>query len=78
MENHYNMVKKDTEKALEIINDYKSKSNKDLKFVMDLISEDFELTKNTLVKLTEHLDKLETTYNVILKEYQNRTNVTKR
>ena len=72
------MVKKDTEKALEIINDYKSKSNKDLKFVMDLISEDFELTKNTLVKLTEHLDKLETTYNVILKEYQNRTNVTKR
>jgi hypothetical protein len=72
------MTKKDTEKALEIINDYKSKSNKDLKFVMDLISEDFELTKNTLVKLTEHLDKLETTYNVILKEYQNRTNVTKR
>jgi hypothetical protein len=68
------MIKKDTEKALEIINDYKSKSNKDLKFVMDLISEDFELTKNTLVKLTEHLDKLETTYNVILKEYQNRTN----
>lgn len=72
------MTKKDTEKALDIINDYKSKSNKDLKFVMDLITEDFELTKNTLVKLTEHLDKLETTYNVILKEYQNRTNVTKR
>lgn len=72
------MTKKDTEKALDIINDYKSKSNKDLKFVMDLITEDFELTKNTLVKLTEHLDKLETTYNVILKEYQNRTNVRKR
>jgi hypothetical protein len=72
------MTKKDTEKALEIINDYKSRSNKDLKFVLDLINEDFELTKNTLVKLSEHLDKLETTYNVILKEYQNRTNVTKR
>lgn len=72
------MTKKDTEKALEIINDYKSKSNKDLKFVLDLINEDFELTKNTLVKLTEHLDKLETTYNVILKEYQNRTNVKQR
>jgi hypothetical protein len=72
------MTKKDTEKALEIINEYKSKSNKDLKFVLDLINEDFELTKNTLVKLSEHLDKLETTYNVILKEYQNRTNVTKR
>jgi len=72
------MTKKDTEKALEIINEYKSKPNKDLKFVLDLINEDFELTKNTLVKLSEHLDKLETTYNVILKEYQNRTNVTKR
>lgn len=72
------MTKKDTEKALEIINDFKSKSNKDLKFVLDLINEDFELTKNTLVKLTEHLDKLETTYNVILKEYQNRTNVKQR
>jgi len=72
------MTKKDTEKALEIINEYKSRSNKDLKFVLDLINEDFELTKNTLVKLSEHLDKLETTYNVILKEYQNRTNVTKR
>jgi hypothetical protein len=72
------MTKKDTEKALEIINEYKSRPNKDLKFVLDLINEDFELTKNTLVKLSEHLDKLETTYNVILKEYQNRTNVTKR
>ena len=72
------MTKKDTDKALEIIKDYKSKSNKDLKFVMDLINEDFELTKKSLVKLSEHLDKLETTYNVILKEYQNRTNVKER
>ena len=68
------MTKKETEKALDIIKDYKSKPNKDLKFVLDLINEDFEVTKNSLLKLTEHLDKLETTYNVILKEYQNRTN----
>lgn len=72
------MKKKDTDKAIEIINDYKSKPNKDLIFVLDLIKEDFELTKNTLIKLTEHLDKLETTYDVILKEYNNRTNVKKR
>lgn len=72
------MTKKDTDKAIEIIKDYKSKSNKDLKFVLDLINEDFELTKTSLLKLSEHLDKLETTYNVILKEYQTRTNVTKR
>lgn len=72
------MEKKDTNKAIEIINDYKSRSNKDLIFVMDLIKEDFEQTKTTLIKLTEHLDKLETTYDVILKEYNNRTNVKKR
>lgn len=71
------MEKKDTEKAIEIIKDYKSKPNKDLVFVMDLIKQDFELTKKTLIKLTEHLDKLETTYDVILKEYNNRTNVKK-
>jgi hypothetical protein len=61
------------EKALKIIKDYKSHSNKDLMFVMDFIQEDFELTKKTLLKLTEHLDKLELTYNTIIKEYENRT-----
>ena len=71
------MNKKDTEKALDIIKDYKSKSNKELVFVLDLVKEDFELTKSTIIKLTNHLDKLESTYNVILKEYETRTNVTK-
>jgi stage V sporulation protein SpoVS len=61
------------EKALKIIKDYKSHSNKDLMFVMDFIQEDFEITKKTLLKLTEHLDKLELTYNTIIKEYENRT-----
>ena len=69
------MKKKDTEKAIEIIKDYKSRSNKDLIFVLDLIKEDFELTKQSLVKLSEHLDKLEVTYEVILKEYNNRNYV---
>lgn len=68
------MTKKDTEKALEIINDYKNKSNKDLVFVLNLLEEDFNLTKKSIFKLSEHLDKLENTYDVILKEYQNRTN----
>ena len=66
------MNKKDTEKALEIIKDYKSKSNKELIFVLDLVKEDFELTKSTIIKLTNHLDKLETTYNTILKEHNSR------
>lgn len=64
----------ESEKALDIIKNYKSSSNKDLIFVMDFIQEDFKLTKETIIKLTEHLDKVEVTYNTVLKEYQKRTN----
>jgi stage V sporulation protein SpoVS len=64
----------ESEKALDIIKNYKSSSNKDLIFVMDFIQEDFKLTKETIIKLTEHLDKVEVTYNTILNEYQKRTN----
>ena len=56
-----------------IIQDYKNRPNKDLIKAMDLITQDFEYTKNTLISLSEHLDKLEFTYNTILKEYNNRT-----
>jgi hypothetical protein len=62
-----------SEKAKKIIKDYKNSSNKDLSFVMDFIQEDFTLTKESLIKLTHHLDKLELTYNTILKEYKSRT-----
>jgi hypothetical protein len=68
------MVKQEqTEKVINIIQDYKSSSNKDLILVMDFIQQDFKLTKESLVNLTHHLDKLEITYNLILKEYENRT-----
>ena len=67
------MSKKDNaEKVLKIVKDYKSQSNKDLAFAMDFIQDDFINTKETLVKLTHHLDKLENTYNLILKEYEKR------
>jgi NADH:ubiquinone oxidoreductase subunit E len=68
------MTKKETsEKALNIIKEYKTKSNKDLIFVMDIIQKDFNVTKETLLKLTHHIDKLETTYDLILKEFESRT-----
>lgn len=66
-------MKKDSEKALSIINEYKERPNKDLIFVMDYIKNDFELTKESVIKLTNHLDKLEKTYNMILQEYNIRT-----
>lgn len=64
----------EAKKALEIIKDFKNRPNKDLVFVMDFITEDFELTKKSLIKLTEHIDKLEHSYNLILKEFNKRTN----
>lgn len=69
----YNMTKKEqAEKTLRIVKDYKSHSNKDLQFAMDFIQEDFNFTKEQILKLSEHLDKLELTYNTILKEYKTR------
>lgn len=65
--------KEKVNKVLEIIKNYKSSSNKDLIFAMDFIQEDFTKTKETLLKLTHHLDKIENTYNLILNEYELRT-----
>lgn len=75
LEKNSNMSKReDAIKTLRIVKEYKSQSNKDLLFAMDFIQNDFNSTKDTIFKLTEHLDKLEITYNTILKEYENRTN----
>jgi prefoldin subunit 5 len=69
------MNKKETsEKVLKIVSDYKSQSNKDLIFAMDFIKEDFEKTKESIITLTHHLDKLENTYNLVLNEYEIRNN----
>lgn len=70
------MNKEDSNKIVNIIKDYKSSSNSELTFVMDFIQEDFTKTKESLFKLTEHLDKLESTYNLIITEYQKRKNNT--
>jgi hypothetical protein len=60
------------EKIQNIISDYKNKSNNDLKYVMDHLSNDFEDTKSLLIKLTHHLDTTERIYNEILEEYKKR------
>ena len=74
MENSFNYQDKKIKSGeiLLIIKEYKEKSNKDLQLAMDFIQEDFKFTKETLIKLTEHLDKLELTYNTILDEYEKR------
>ena len=69
------MEEKDSDKVTRIVKDYKSSSNKDLVFAMDFIQKDFNFTKERIIELTNHLDKLETLYNKVLNEYQSRTKV---
>jgi hypothetical protein len=75
MESSFNINEKKikSNEIIEIIKNFKEKPNKDLKLAMDFIQEDFKLTKENLINLTHHLDKLENTYNLLLKEYNDRT-----
>lgn len=73
MEKNFNEKEKITSKEiLEIISDYKSSSNKQLETAMNFIMLDFNNTKDHLIKMTNHLDRLEITYNKLLKEYKSR------
>jgi hypothetical protein len=65
--------KQRAEKVVQIIKEYKSCPNKDLIFALDFLKEDFDRTKENIINLTKHLDKVENSYNLILKEHQNRT-----
>jgi hypothetical protein len=60
------------DKLKRVITDYKSLPNKDLEFGLEKISEDFDSTKELLIKLSLHLDSLEENYNKILSEYKSR------
>lgn len=71
MENHINM---ESEEIKEIISNYKNKPNKSLALVMDFLKEDFEKTKELIIKLTHHLDTTEKQYNKIFDEYKKRMN----
>ncbi len=70
-ENLFNMKQED---VFDILKNYKNKSNKDLVNIMDFLSEDFEKTKDLLLKLSVHLDNTEESYNKILKEFNRRKN----
>ncbi len=61
-----------TKKTIEVINDPSSSSNSELTLALDIINNDYETTKDTIIKLTYHLDSLEENYNKILKEYKKR------
>jgi hypothetical protein len=60
------------EKIQEVLKNYKKKSNKDLIVVLDYLYEDFNKTKDLIVKLTHHLDSTEISYNKLLEEINSR------
>lgn len=47
-------------------------TNSDLVKYMDLLSEDFDLTKEEIIKMTYYLDRVEELYNKCLNVYNSR------
>ena len=72
MEYNSENIKVTANEISEIIREHKTRSNKDLVVALEFVKKDFELTKESVLKMTEHLDKLEVAYNTILKEYKSR------
>ncbi len=64
----------ENKKILDILSNYKNKSNKELTEVLDYLNLDFENTKNLIIKLTHHLDKTEESYNKVFNEFKKRVN----
>lgn len=68
------MTKLEFETILSQKNNLQNLPNTVLESYLSRISEDFESTKQNLMKMTYHLDNLEDLYNTILKVYQTRVN----
>ena len=62
------------EKIIDILKNYKNKSNKELQSAMDYLYNDFEETKKLILKLVNHLDSSEKSYNKLLEEFNKRLN----
>lgn len=62
------------EEIKNIISEYKDRPNKDLVLAMDALSDEFDKTKDTIIKLTFYLENVEKSYDKLLKEYNERNN----
>lgn len=74
MVKHYNMKKEEFDNIINEQLNLKDLPNNKLIEMMDLLTKDFELTKETIINSTRYLDKVEELYNNTLKVYQDRTN----
>jgi hypothetical protein len=60
------------EKLIEIAQDPKNKSNKDLFIVVNELYTEHEKTKNLIIDLTRHLESIEILYNDVNNEIEKR------
>lgn len=67
------MNKEEFENIVKELGDSKNLPNSKLIEIMDKLTNDFDLTKNSIISLTVYLDGVEELYNKTLKEYQSRT-----
>ena len=67
------MKKEEFENIVNELGDLKNLPNSKLIEIMDKLTNDFDLTKNSIISLTVYLDSVEELYNKTLKEYQSRT-----
>jgi hypothetical protein len=67
------MNKEEFENIVKDLGDSKNLPNSKLIEIMDKLTNDFDLTKNSIIGLTVYLDSVEELYNRTLKEYQSRT-----
>lgn len=66
------MTREEFENIIKQTGDLKNQPNSKLVEYMDMLTTDFESTKNEIINLTIYMDKIEELYNNFLKEYQSR------
>lgn len=66
------MNKEEFENIIKLQSDLKDQPNSKLIEVMDKLTTEFDLTKESIINSTLYLDKVEELYNNMLKEYQSR------
>jgi len=74
LEKQFNMTREQLDEIVKEQSNLNNLPNNTLVKFMDLLSEDFELTKKNIIAGTIWLDKVEMLYNNILKEYNERGN----
>lgn len=63
----------DINKLHEIVKDSENKPNKDLYAVEEILSEEFEKTKELIIELTRHLDSVKNMHDIVSTEILKRT-----